>query len=251
MHGDGSALLSKARHIDDAGALAFEMRRHAENGADGDDAGTANAGDDHGIGPVERRMRRLGRTGESADIGRRLALGLPPLAAVDRDEARAKAFDAGEILVARILVDGALAAEFGLDRLDGDAVGLHAAIAAALADQLVDHHPHIRIGKCAALAAAALLGRTGLFVDEDGDALGLGKIALHAVEIVAMGDARARGKGARGKFLRLIGDDRDALGSLGFDRLRHLGNAHAAIERLPAGHGDGVIIEQLEGDVHA
>ena len=35
-----------------------------------------------------------------------------------------------------------LAAELGLDRLHGQAVGLHAAVAAALADPLVDHDAH-------------------------------------------------------------------------------------------------------------
>ena len=42
------------------------------------------------------------------------------------------------------MVDAALAAERRLDRLDGQAVALHRAVAAALADQLVDHH---RLGR--------------------------------------------------------------------------------------------------------
>jgi len=50
----------------------------------------------------------------------------------------------------------ALAAELGLDRLDRDAVGLHAAIAAALAHQVVDEQALLRVREGAALAPAAL-----------------------------------------------------------------------------------------------
>src|SRR6478735_7668339 len=66
--------------------------------------------------------------------------------AVDGDEGRAEALHAGEVLVAVRLVDLALAAELGLERLHGDAVRLHAAIAAALADQLVDEDALVGIG---------------------------------------------------------------------------------------------------------
>ena len=58
---DRAALLREAGHVDDADALAFEMRRHAENAADGDDAGAADAGDDDVVGLADRRQRRLGQ----------------------------------------------------------------------------------------------------------------------------------------------------------------------------------------------
>ena len=41
-----AALLRKPGHVDHAAALAFEMRGHAEDGADRDDAGAADAVDD-------------------------------------------------------------------------------------------------------------------------------------------------------------------------------------------------------------
>ena len=53
---DRAALLREARHVEDADALAFEMRRHAENAADGDDAGAADAGDDDVVGLLDRRQ---------------------------------------------------------------------------------------------------------------------------------------------------------------------------------------------------
>src|SRR3546814_16518734 len=78
------------------------------------------------------------------------------------DLARAEAVQAGEVLVAGRLVDNPLAAQLGLDRLDRDAVRLHAAVAAALADQLVAEDALVRVGEGAALAPAALLRGTGL-----------------------------------------------------------------------------------------
>ena len=56
---DRAALLREPRHVDDADALAFEMRRHAEDAADGDDAGAADAGDDDVVGLSDRRQLRL------------------------------------------------------------------------------------------------------------------------------------------------------------------------------------------------
>ena len=55
-----------------------------------------------------------------------------------------KPADAGHVAVAGGLVDRALAAELGLDRLHGDAVRGLAAIAAALAHRLVDDDAHVR-----------------------------------------------------------------------------------------------------------
>ncbi len=54
---DRAALLREAGHVDDADALAFQMRGHADDGADGDDAGAADAGDDDAVGMVGERQR--------------------------------------------------------------------------------------------------------------------------------------------------------------------------------------------------
>ena len=109
---------------------------------------------------------------------------LPDLGAVHRHEGRAEAVHAGEVLVAVRLVDLALAAELGLDRLHGDAVRLHGAIAAGLADEIVDDDALVRIRELAALAAAALLGGAGLVVDHHRHAGDLRQLALHGVEFV-------------------------------------------------------------------
>src|SRR5439155_24197053 len=96
-----------------------------------------------------------------------------------------------EVLVAAVLVDAALAAELGLQRFDAQAVARLAAIAAAFAHQLVDHHALGRVDQLAALAAAALLGGGGLIVDDRGGAGDLAELAVDRVELVAvvLGDA--------------------------------------------------------------
>ena len=85
-------------------------------------------------------------------------------------EARAQPLGAAEIVVADGLVDAAFAAQCRLLGLHGDAVGLHAAIAAALANLGMDEQPLLGVRQLAALAQAAALGGAGLVVDDRGDA---------------------------------------------------------------------------------
>ena len=225
------------------------MRRHAEHGADGDDAGAADAVDDRRPAACSSGNWRGAGT-PSSGSGRRPRLRPCDLGAMHGDEGRAKAVDAGEILVAARLVDPALAAELGFERLDRDAVRLHAAIAAALADQFVDDDPPVGVRKGAALAPPALFGSAGLVVEQDRYALDIAQLPLHEVEIVAMMERRAGGKlRSVAVFVRLVGDDGDAL-----DAFRpHLPGDHVdgeiALQRLAAGHRHGVVVEDLVGDV--
>ena len=169
--------------------LAFDMRGHAEHAADGDDAGATDAGDHDVVGAVDRRQLGLGQRRQIV-IGRD-ADALFQLGAVHGDEGRAETFHAGEVLVAGGLVDGALAAELGFQRLHRDAVRLHAAVAAAFADQFVDDDTLVRIGKLCPLAAAALFGRTGLIVDQDRDAGDFAPARAAPRQVVAMVDGQA------------------------------------------------------------
>ena len=61
-------------------ALAFEMRGHAEQRADRDDAGAADPGDQDAVGLVERGMRGLGQCRQAvlAEIAGRGAFLSPP-----------------------------------------------------------------------------------------------------------------------------------------------------------------------------
>ena len=151
------------------------------------------------------------------------------------------------------LVDRALAAELGLERLDRDAVRLLRAVAAALADQLVDEDALRRVGELAALAPAPLLGGAGLVVDQHGEARRVAELALDRVEVVAVADLDARREaGAHRVFLGLVGDHHDALGALrpppGW---LICGTVMLALGGLAAGHRDGVVEEDLVGDVDA
>ena len=132
------------------------------------------------------------------------------------DKARAKALDAGKVLVAVRLVDLALAAELGFQRLHRDAVGGLRAIAAAFADELVDEGALGGIGIEPALAAAALFRGAGLVVDQDRETLDVAQLALHGIELAAVVDGRAlREVVAVGILCRIVRDDREALDALG------------------------------------
>ena len=68
-----AALLREAGHVEHADALAFEMRRHADQRADGDHAGAADAGDDDVVGEAHRRPRHR-RLGQRRHVLRQLRL---------------------------------------------------------------------------------------------------------------------------------------------------------------------------------
>src|SRR6476620_2422199 len=103
--------------------------------------------------------RWLRQVADAAEVRRRAP---PQPAAVDSHEGRAKAFQAGIVLVAGRLVDGALASQFGLQRLDRDAIRLHRTIAAAFAHRRIDDHAAGRILHGPAFATTALFGGAGL-----------------------------------------------------------------------------------------
>ena len=66
MRPDRAALLGEARHVERGDALALEVRRHAQDGADGDHAGAADAGDQDAPGLGRARAGRAsGRGGRS------------------------------------------------------------------------------------------------------------------------------------------------------------------------------------------
>ena len=229
----------------------LEMRGHAENGGDGDDARAAQARNQNAV----RRFADLSnpRPGRSqlADCvllrGQRRLFHSP---AAHGDEARAEAFETGEVLVAGRLINAALAAEFRLKRLHGDAVRRGAAVAASLANEFVDDDARIGIVHQSALAQATLFRGAGLVVDEDGDAIGLRQFALHLVDDVAVINRQARRPGDRRRiFARLVRDERDLLDALGRDLTRDRFDRELALMLLAAGHGDDAVEENLEGDV--
>ena len=251
-----AALLRQPGRVLRDDALALDVRRHAEQLADGDDTGATDAGHHDAPHLTLRQLRHQG-LGYRAHLEWRVGLVLRLLlqrAAFDRHEARAKALQAAHVLVAAALVDGALAAELGLQWLDRQAIALHAAVAAAFAHQLVDDHALGRVDGCAALATAALFGGAGLVVDDDRGALDLPELALDLVQQVAVPDLRIARHFHAVVFLGFVGDDHDFLRAFGLHALRDLQHRMAfgaLTDRLSAGHGDRVVVEDLVGDVDA
>src|SRR5579885_3198640 len=122
-----------------------------------------------------------------------------------RHEGGAEAVEARIVLVATRLIDGALAPPFGLERLYRHAVRFQAAIAAALADKIVDDDTLFGIRISPPLATPPLLGSTGLVIDENGHARHGRQHALHRIELVAMMDRQPLGPCGRLRILpRLI-----------------------------------------------
>jgi len=120
----GAAFLRETRHVERAESIPFQVHRHADDGADGYYAGAANTVDQHAIGFIKRwqhRFRNCGKQGIDI-VADRGTVAFLQFAAMDRDEARAKAFHTRIILVATGLIDCALAAEFGFEWRNRDAI---------------------------------------------------------------------------------------------------------------------------------
>ncbi|MCW0416852.1 hypothetical protein NB689_002606 [Xanthomonas sacchari] len=252
MRGDRAALLRQAGLVEHAGALALQVPGHAQQRADGDHAGAADAGDEDvpGLAQVaaEAWCRQL--------LQQRRSVGLAALArlpTVHGDEAGAEPGHAGIVLVAAGLIDLALAPVFGLLRQHRHAEALLAAVAAAFADQRVDQHALGRIGQLAALAPAPLLGGAGLVVDQHAGALDLAQVPLHRVQLAAVVELHVAGEqlAAPRPLADVVADQGDGVHAFGTHLPGDVGHAEGAVHRLSAGHRHRVVVEDLVGDVDA
>ncbi len=247
---DGTALLGETDHVERRHRLALEMGGHGEQGGQGHDARTADPRDDDAIG-----ARAVG-TGRFAEIFERWSAPLHPAPRhrpLDGHETRTEAAQAGIVRVAGALIDAALAAEGRLEREHGDAVRLRAAVAAALADAGVDHHPLRALRRLAPLATAPELGGAGLVVDDGRHAGCALKAPLHLEQFLAgMDPGVARPFGTDRIFSGLVRHHRDLDHPLGLEQAGDAGHGERAdLHLLAAGHGDRVVVEDLEGDVGA
>src|SRR5690606_524034 len=174
------------------------------------------------------------------------------LAVVDGVEAGAEALVAGIVRGAVALVDLALASELGVLGQHRDAETLLAAVAAAFADQGVHEHALLRIDHLAALAATALFGGAGLIKDQDRNAFDLAHALLHRVELAPVLELGAGRKlRAVAPLGQVVADQHDRVHALAAHLVRDLRHGQGAVDRLAAGHGDGVVVEDLVGDVDA
>src|SRR3990167_6041019 len=236
MSNHRAKFLRQASLIEHAAAFAFDMRSHAEQCTDRGDAAAADTRQEDIPGTIQRRLARLRQSDKqrAQAHGFRFAQASP----VYGDKAWAEAFNAAEILVAGVLVDLALAPQFGFQRQHRQAVGLDAAIAAALAHRRVDKGALLRVDQLAALAPTTLFSGAGLVIDDHGAALELAQLALHRVQLTAVVEADDRGEGFTGRvFLRLVADQGDGFHPFGIHLLAELIDAQLAVDGLAAGHG--------------
>src|SRR5690606_19277708 len=242
---DRAALLRQAGLFQPGGVQAVEVGGHLQDLGDGDDAGAADAGHPDEDGAADLAVRFAGFDGQ---------VGHPVLASgarLDQQERRAVALEAAQVGVAGRLVDAGLAAELGLDRLHGQAGGDVAAVAAALADALVHHDLGGGDGQLAALAQPPFLGGAAVVVDEHGDAVDPGQLPLGLLELVAVTNAGDAGQPDSPVRLRLGGGDDDPPYAFEGELVREGGHVEAALGALAAGHGDGVVVEELVRHRHA
>ena len=161
-----------------------------ENGCGGDhlghrdNPGAADTRDPEGESVVDTFGGGRCRHYVGVDVRHRVA-NPSGLAGGDRDKRRAIAFEAGEVEIARTLIDPGLATELRRHRMHRQAIRLLAAVAAPLADPLVDHHACGGSRLLTALAPATLLGGAVLIVDEHSDALDGRELLLDLHQIIA------------------------------------------------------------------
>ena len=151
------------------------------------------------------------------------------------------------IIAAGGLVDGAFAPQFGFQRCDCNAVRLHPAITAALADIAVDEDALVRVGKIAALAAAALFSGTGLDVNNGRYTTDFSELFLHFRQFVADVPTDIVGKVAPRGFFLGVKDQRDVAHPHGAQLAHDPVRAKPALVALPASHRHGVVVENLVG----
>jgi hypothetical protein len=242
--------LRKAGEIEHAGPLALQMRRHGGDRADGDHAGAANAGDQQ----VERLLSSAGSAGfgtecisfcdvASAGFGLRRSapstvtkLGQKPL----RQDMSLLQLD---WLICRLRPNSVSLGSM-LRQLDSVEQSPQPSQTSSLMNGEC-----LRIGHSAALAPPALFGRAGLLVDQHRDAGNLAQFALHRVHLSACVNGDAARKICARELLGIIGHQRDPLDALGAADMGNRLNADRTIDRLTAGHGDRVVVEDLVGDV--
>ncbi len=169
------------------------------------------------------------------------------LAARNRYEGRAEAFDAAIILVAGRLVDRALAAEFGFQRRTLTQFDWTEQSPQPSQTSLVDEHPLAGIGIGSPLAAAALLGRAGLVIDDRGHALLSGGAPSAVHPSCPDGGSRPyRGSFAPENLSGSSDTRRTGETPSAHKLIDHVDRRNMHLDRLAARHRDRVVEQDLE-----
>ena len=252
---DRPGLLREACLVEAAHVQPAQHGGGADDLADGDHAGTADAGEPDGALEAAARVEPGGRIGEAGRGGARCGGGVfasrGPRVDAHGHEGGAVALRARVVEVARTLVDAGLATEWCLHRLHGETVALLATIATALAHSLVDHHPELRCADLPALAVAAFLGSAALIVDQHGAAVDCREHLLGFDQPTSTPHLHTDRQLDRAVALQLVGGDDHPLDALGEQHLAQLRHVELTERVLPAGHRHCAVVEDLVGDVGA
>ena len=224
------------------------MGGHPQQGTDGHHPGAPHPGDQDVIGFGSGGQPGLGQI---LKAGMALAgLGLAQSSPMDGDKAGAEAVDTGVVLVTGGLVDLPLAAKGGFLGDDRQTVGFDRAVPTTLTDGFVDKYPLRGVGDDLLLAPAALLGGTGLVVDDHRGAGYLPQFPLDLVQFIPVVEGGIPGEqGTIRVLVGLVGDHGDTADTLAIELMADLGHRQDPIHRLASGHGHGIVIEDLIGDI--
>ena len=248
----GSALLSHARLVERDGLQAVHPGGGCQQGVDRHHARATHTRHQDAIAVPGPHLRDgLGK----AHCGKlRQGLATQPRSGLDldRDEGRAIAPSARVVGVARRLVHPCLGAVLGVHRKQGHAIRLGHAVAAALADALVDHDPPRGRRQDSPVAPTALLGRAELVVDHDAHALDLLQVREDSLQVLPRTKfGRLRESGVGTVLSGVLAHDRDAANPLCLELSRQRRHGQRSRRVLAAGHRDRVVVEDLECHVHA
>ncbi|KGS16604.1 hypothetical protein X989_5891 [Burkholderia pseudomallei MSHR4378] len=116
---------------------------------------------------------------------------------------------------------------------------------------MIDHQPVLRIGVGATLATSALFSCAGLVIDQDCGARNFAQCTLHGVELSAMMDWNVPPQLDFCVVFRVVGHDHHSARTFGEHLLHDLRNGNRAVDRLAPGHRDGIVEQDLVGDVDA
>ena len=148
-------------------------------------------------------------------------------------------------------MDPGLAPVVGVDGMHRQTVGDLSAVAAPLADALVDDDSLGGSLELATLPASAPLGGALLLVDEHRHPRHLGQLALHLVEALPRAHLHALGPPVQGhaRGIRVVAGHDDARNPFGEQQIDEVGEAALTDGLLATGHRDRRVAQQFEGHV--
>ena len=185
-------------------------------------------------------------------VGRAGGVGNDRVVGVDLDghEGRAISAQTTQVEVAGLLVNLRFAPKGRLDRVHAHAVRHLAAMTAAFADRLVDHHSGRWGLQGASLATAPEIGCASLVVDQGSHTGNISELPLHGIEFSPV-DHPTTGSEVRVRvvLVDIVGNHDGRHHALGVEPASQLGHRHLTGGVLTAGHGYDAVVEQLERDV--